>query len=216
MGICITAYPDNILEKLKMKAEDIPNDFTATLYYLVCETCKFDTRAADMLMMCFKEGYTLDEVGKHYGITGERVRQIIDKRIGVLLTNPWMDILKMGLQKYHQEDKSRAEDYVRKHSYYDACNIMCKEITQAVEKAFINTYGYELIDDKVDKMELSVRAYNCLMRSGIKTVRDIIYMGKDNLCKVRNLGRASYDEIVNALVEKYGEKEYNWKWEDVL
>lgn len=216
MSNCIKSYPNNILEKLKMKAEDIPDDFTATLYYLVCESCKFDTRAADMLMMRFKEGYTLDEVGKHYGITGERVSQIIDKRIELLISDPWMNILKAGLKKYHLEDKYRTEDYVRKRSYDEACDVMRKEITQAMEKAALNPYGYDRVDDKVDQMELGVRAYNCLMRSGITTVRDIIYIGKDNLRKVRNLGRASYDEIVKVLVDKYGEKKENWKWEDML
>jgi len=49
----------------------------------------------------------------------------------------------------------------------------------------------------IDALHLSVRSWNCLTRSGIETIQDIIEY-KD-LIKIRNLGQTSYQEIQDKL-----------------
>lgn len=52
----------------------------------------------------------------------------------------------------------------------------------------------------IDKLNLSVRSYNCLRRAKIDTIQallDVYNQGK--LIEIRNLGIKSFDEIVEAI-----------------
>ena len=51
----------------------------------------------------------------------------------------------------------------------------------------------------IEELELSVRAYNCLKRAGINTVGELMEMSLDDLLKIRNLGRRSTEEVLEAL-----------------
>lgn len=51
----------------------------------------------------------------------------------------------------------------------------------------------------VDEMDLSVRTYNCLKRAGINTLDELCELTPEYLAKVHNLGRKSYDEIIDML-----------------
>ena len=53
----------------------------------------------------------------------------------------------------------------------------------------------------IEEMELSVRAYNCLKRAGIHTVGQLKNTSDEELKRVRNLGRKSYDEVKEKLSE---------------
>ena len=58
----------------------------------------------------------------------------------------------------------------------------------------------------IEELDLSVRAYNCLMRAGIKTVEKLKKTDDAALMRVRNLGRKCYEEVKQKLQE-FGEKE---------
>jgi len=53
----------------------------------------------------------------------------------------------------------------------------------------------------IDSLGLSARSYNCLDRSSIKLVGEIALMSTNDLKNVKNLGKKSYDEIVEKLQE---------------
>lgn len=55
---------------------------------------------------------------------------------------------------------------------------------------------------RIDELDFSVRTYNCLMRAGINTVEELCNRTSDDICKVRNLGRMSLQEIINVMKEK--------------
>lgn len=64
-------------------------------------------------------------------------------------------------------------------------------------KAEIN--GYSIEDMKIEDMDFSVRAFNCLKRAGIATVGNLSEMTEEDLMKVRNLGRKSFWEVKQKL-----------------
>lgn len=72
----------------------------------------------------------------------------------------------------------------------------------------------DYIDLRLEDLDLSVRAYNCLKRVGVQTVSDIIMLKSEGLLNVRNLGRKAYMEVVNAIREKTGTKLLNWELKD--
>ncbi|EQB39254.1 DNA-directed RNA polymerase subunit alpha [Sulfurimonas hongkongensis] len=53
----------------------------------------------------------------------------------------------------------------------------------------------------IDSLGLSARSFNCLDRSDIKLVGEIALMSQNDLKNVKNLGKKSYDEIVEKLQE---------------
>ena len=44
-----------------------------------------------------------------------------------------------------------------------------------------------------------MRSFNCLKRAGINTVEDLLNKTEDDMMKVRNLGKKSYEEVCNKL-----------------
>lgn len=52
----------------------------------------------------------------------------------------------------------------------------------------------------IEQLNLSVRAYNCLKRSGLMTVGQVLEKSEDDLLALRNFGRKSYDELRAKLI----------------
>jgi DNA-directed RNA polymerase subunit alpha len=57
----------------------------------------------------------------------------------------------------------------------------------------------ENLDKSVDELELSVRSYNCLKNSDIKTIRDLVQKSEPEMLKTKNFGRKSLNEIKDIL-----------------
>ncbi|NLA04565.1 MAG: DNA-directed RNA polymerase subunit alpha, partial [Firmicutes bacterium] len=53
----------------------------------------------------------------------------------------------------------------------------------------------------VEDLDLSVRSYNCLKRAGINTVGELVAKTEEELMKVRNLGKKSFEEVERKLEE---------------
>ncbi|ADN08341.1 DNA-directed RNA polymerase subunit alpha [Sulfurimonas autotrophica] len=53
----------------------------------------------------------------------------------------------------------------------------------------------------IDSLGLSARSFNCLDRSSIKLIGEIVLMSTNDLKNVKNLGKKSYDEIVEKIQE---------------
>jgi len=65
--------------------------------------------------------------------------------------------------------------------------------------------GLQLTPDKynmaIEDLNLSMRAYNCLRRSGLMTVGQVLEKSEEELLALRNFGRKSYDELRERLDE---------------
>lgn len=59
-------------------------------------------------------------------------------------------------------------------------------------------------------LELSIRSENCLLRGGIQTVGDLLQRPREELLKIRNLGKISLKEIEEK-IEKHGYSMYSEK-----
>ena len=51
----------------------------------------------------------------------------------------------------------------------------------------------------IEDLDLSVRSFNCLKRAGIHTVSDLVNKTEAEMMKVRNLGRKSFEEVMQKL-----------------
>lgn len=73
--------------------------------------------------------------------------------------------------------------------------IVEEPVVEEEEKADEN----EHYDHPIHELELSIRSENCLLRGGIHTVGDLLRKSRDDLLKIRNLGKISLTEIEKRL-----------------
>ena len=57
----------------------------------------------------------------------------------------------------------------------------------------------KILEMTIEELDLSVRSFNCLKRAGINTVNDLIGKSAEEMMKVRNLGKKSFDEVKEKL-----------------
>ena len=69
-------------------------------------------------------------------------------------------------------------------------------IVQGKEKSQFS----EHLDKSVEELELSVRSYNCLKNSDIKSIRDLVQKSEAEMLKTKNFGRKSLNEIKDILI----------------
>ena len=55
----------------------------------------------------------------------------------------------------------------------------------------------KILETSIDDLDLSVRAYNCLKRAGILTLRDLTDKSENEMMKIRNLGKKSLKEVID-------------------
>ena len=57
------------------------------------------------------------------------------------------------------------------------------------------------LETPIEEFEFSVRAYNCLKRSGIHTIQDLVNKKASEVTKIRNLGKKSLKEVMDKVEE---------------
>ncbi|GAB6188391.1 DNA-directed RNA polymerase subunit alpha [Marinitoga arctica] len=80
--------------------------------------------------------------------------------------------------------------------------VVSEDKSVVVEEEFKNV-NIEILETKIDELDLSKRAKNCLKREKIHTVRDILKKDPEELMKIKNFGKKSLDEIRKELQEKF-------------
>jgi len=161
-------------------------------------------REVSVLNNYYFEEKTLEEVGKLYGVTRERIRQILAKALRKLrhpqrrnlLENgmAYLDYVEMEYQTRKEEEKDRliAEKLAR-DAELEALRNELEPPEDTAENMHIRELG------------LSVRSYNCLLRAGYETVGDLKNTNELRLMKCRNLGKKSLAEVVNRIRDYYPE-----------
>lgn len=91
------------------------------------------------------------------------------------------------------------DNYLKEQKEKEKINYIMSEGEDMVETKTREWDFEQLMNLKVEDMDLSVRAYNCLRYGGISTMEEIISYTPQRLKRVRNVGVRAYEEIVNML-----------------
>ena len=176
-----------------------PDAYTpAALQALLDDT--LTEREKQVLEMRYRYGLTLEDVGKSFGVTRERIRQIEAKAVRKLrhpgrLAN--YACVPYKLYKKEAEARMRAEerlDWFMQHAEYrvrmeaDADGEMVEELMPKSP-----------LDMGIADMDFTVRTYNCLLRAKVMTAGAITKLSEREIYRIRNLGEKSIDEIVNKI-----------------
>lgn len=138
-----------------------------------------------VILLRFKDRMTLTGVGEKLGVNSERVRQIEAKALR-RLRHPSRAGKMIAVNRVQFKELERRNGYLK------------AEIAQMKKT---NCTAAEILSIGLEDMDLSVRAFNCLKRGGLNCVGDIASLSAPELIKVRNLGRKSFEEVINKLAE---------------
>lgn len=156
--------------------------------------------------------------GRGY-VSAERNKQIMNSPIDVIAVDSiYTPVLKVN---YQVEDTrlGQVTDYDKlilevwtdgtisaKEAISQAANLLNEHLKLFVDLSEEASIAEVLVekDDKgkekilemtIEELDLSVRSFNCLKRAGINTVDDLINKSEEEMLKVRNLGKKSFDEV---------------------
>lgn len=107
--------------------------------------------------------------------------------------------------RYRRYESLFPEDYIYVVEFTDDIPRMNDNIAYNTRKSHKNEMVWTQSSDNkgitIEKMELSVRTYNCLNRANIRTSNEIQLRGIQRLFKVRNLGKRGIEEIISKMHE---------------
>lgn len=181
-------YPYNLAKAvLQCKDSELHQIDGASL--IVVMKGSLTERESDAIEMKFRFHMTLEECGKKWDVSRERIRQVVAK----------------GLRKLRHPSRLRLYKLVPLRTIKDIerqNSILINENEKLKLKL-----GLTKIEDSIDfdlaDLDMSVRAYNCLVRNGFKRISDARKMSLCDLCRIRNIGIKTFEEIVIKLRE-YG------------
>ena len=218
-GKAIAPWPYNLLEEVFCDRWEKPLDpFQED--GLDEALSRLTVRENTMVKLYYESGLTLEAIGQQYSLCRDRVRQIILKAVRKMRHPVRSKLILNGYDKTGREKQLRnyeealsqkqaeLEDRERYLAQKDA------ELT-AREKQFTSNLGAEsfadavkrqaVLEEPIENLELSVRAFNCLYKKGFRTLADILaYKGPFGV--IRNLGRGTFAEIQTVVKEKTGEE----------
>jgi DNA-directed RNA polymerase subunit alpha len=127
----------------------------------------------------------------NYSIENSRVGQVTD------YDKLTLEVLTNGTVTAKQAVSIAAIELIEQFGIFaDLCNP--EEIARiSVPKTKTCLSG--CVEKTLEELEFSVRAFNSLKRAGIKTLSDLASMSREELYRVRNLGKKSFDEVVEKL-----------------
>lgn len=185
-------------------------------------------REREFVFLYYRDGMSLDAIGKERGITRERVRQIVAKAVRKMRHPSRRRLIECGPHFVAEESeyKRRREDLDRKTAILDEEEEKLVERLKKVSEARLclqaNGLWYQgltadapapnaepaskyslyrpITTMPLEAMDLSVRSYNCLKRKELHTLGLVMEVARTGgLVNVRNLGRKSLTEILNRI-----------------
>ena len=131
-----------------------------------------------VLLLRYKEHKTLDDTAIYFNVTNVRIRQIIAKSIRKLRHESRIPYYRDGYQAtLDKREKTREK--------------------------ILTDLGEQIRETSLDKLNLSVRTYNCLKRAGYTTLGDLAVTDPKKIKDVRDLGTKSFAEL-QEILQGYG------------
>ncbi len=169
------------------------------------------TARESQILFDFINGKTIGEMGVTFGLSNERVRQLIYKSVHKLKkVESFQSIL-----EENQRLKEDIEMLKRSNNILEQdANNAYEHLLAACQKCGINAYELDepisdeqlgilkLFSTNLVDCDLSVRALNCLACANIKTIGDLVQYNKTDLLKFRNFGKKTLGELDDFLEDQ--------------
>lgn len=175
----------------------IPEDAEESYRYVASQLTE---REQKVIELYYFDDMTLEEAGKVFSVTRDRIRQILSKAVRKLRHPSRSNILSVGINEWNRQqeaikEQARIEKETMEQAFREKLDKKIEEIKNCDDLAssFLGT--------DIRELELSVRSYNCLKRASYHTIRNILKADLDDLMRIRNLGRKSMGEVLKNTYE---------------
>lgn len=210
-------YPVNIIVQLgeipyNVNAREVEENFDQILTdYFNSERCFLNEREQKVILARYKEKQTLDAIAAEFNLTRERIRQLEVKALTKLkrFRRIFFDSFDDYLAVKNLHDSKRKELIEKVAILDDLLNkagllinnkqTTIEEIENFLELSFEERQDVISEHTDIADLNLSVRSLNCLRRSRINTIGELITYTARDLLRIRNMGKKSQKEIINAL-----------------
>lgn len=182
-------------ERLPETDDTAPKDLLAVLAYIFTYTatnCKTKARiqGTSFILSRYRDHKRVVEIAEEYGVSTALVYEYTKTMFRVLAKcDLYRNLMRYGMDDYLRNCRRTysSDGYNRGYEEgYRSGKIQSSEV-----KADALT---------IEDLLLSIRAYNCLKRSGVETVSELEAMKNEDFIKVRNLGCKSLEEIYQKLI----------------
>lgn len=180
-------------------------------------------REQRILEMRYQLGMTLDEIGKTYNLTRERIRMIqalAERKLKHWMINKGCRVVSRDMYNdlKNEYDKLKTRYEVLEHELMQCKttpNLVQEETSDEVEESY---------KVKLEDLDFVLRGYNCLKRAGFNTLGDLIFFDRHQGEKfeeflgtdwysIRNLGRKSLMDIAKKVFDYCGYRLRDWRGE---
>ena len=150
---------------------------------------------------------TLETIGVDMGVCRERVRQIEASAIRKLRRPKVAAAMRVStLERRAEVLQTKVEALTAKNAALAEQDKLLRRSIKAALDGAVNIEPPPPAIIPIGQLDLSVRAYNCLIRAGFRTTDDILAVDRHTLSRVRNLGYKTASEIIAKMrVEGYTE-----------
>lgn len=217
-----TTYPHNIYAILGFNPMDRLTLSQLQGFDYVMSNLLSDTERG-VIEARFRDGKSRDDVAKEFGISpntiGDHIKRILNKLripeyLEKLAAGPVSDLEKQESTSYHNEYSvlrnrrlKAIDELTNEIERLETITETIKDKSQLIDAEMYRRIADNSIKEalkiKIDDLNLSMRAYNVLIRKGIYYVSDLENIDYDSLLKERNCGKDAADEIMKKAVE-YG------------
>lgn len=204
-------YPINLLDDLTSGPtdtphweHDLPPDLIPSVEYAIALLTE---REAKIIHMYYQYDMTHRQIAKEFCLTEERIRQIKVRAIRKLSHPSRLKWVINGVQGEIAKHVQQAQEHVICNELKTAISNIAKIAeslpTMTDDEIIRHAAAENNLDTPISELDLSVRSFNCLKRRGIYTLRDLTSLTVDELMETRNLGKRSFEEIIEK-VHEYG------------
>lgn len=181
-----------------LKDEKLAGNISVVGFFKALETLA--PKEQHVLALRIRDKRTLDEVGTQYDRTRERVRQI-QAKAERKLRHPSRQRMYLCVPENEYQIKCKELEQLRKD--YDILTDKLEQYEKNRQPETLTAAEYLLEREKpIEDLNLTVRSYNALKRAGKNTVGDVMNCSFTDLRGIRNLGKASIENICAALAER--------------
>lgn len=175
----------------------MPEDVDETMLILVGHLSE---REQHIIRDIYENALPYSEVSRIYSVTEGRIREIVKRAIRKLTWRGRKIYMVVGEDEYVNRRVAAAraldDEVVREREEY------LKTLDRKID-AKLGVVGNPGDEEGIETLDLTVRAYNCLWRAGIRTIGDLKNLSVARLMKVRNLGAKCVDEIRRVMRERF-------------
>lgn len=164
-------------------------DIRGTFFYYFYSLNERDT---EILTMRFKESLTYGEIGNKFGLSNERIRQIIFKNCSRLKHAVSFKDLYDGMKKIQSRRAAEIAELVRART-------VSKIESDSIDLNSPDYYKEMTLATFCTEFELPNRVFNALARANIKQVKDLLDFTNDDLNHIKNFGESSKKLLLEAL-----------------